>query len=82
MMMVSGLILFLCSSFRHFAYQSTAWDLGIFDQAVYLISQGKPPVSSLMGFHILGDHAAVVFFMFAGGYYLYKQVDWVVGVQG
>ena len=36
---VSALILFGCSSLRHELFQSNAFDLGIFDQAVYLISQ-------------------------------------------
>ena len=81
MIAFSGLILFLCSSIRHFVYQSTAWDLGIFDQATYLISQGKPPISSLMGFHILGDHAAVIFYLLAGLYKIYPEVHWLFMVQ-
>jgi uncharacterized membrane protein len=35
----SILILLLSSSIKHLLYQSTAWDLGIFDQAIFLISQ-------------------------------------------
>jgi uncharacterized membrane protein len=49
---ISALVLFASSSLRHELFQSTAWDLGIFDQAVYLISQGKAPISSFLGFHI------------------------------
>lgn len=52
----SALVLFGCSSLRHQLFHSAAWDLGIFDQAVYLISQGQSPISSFLGFHILGDH--------------------------
>ena len=52
----------LASSLRHFWFQSSSWDLGIFDQAVYLISQGQNPFSSLLGFHILGDHGALVLY--------------------
>lgn len=74
-------LLLFCSSLRHALYQSTAWDLGIFDQAVYLISQGLPPVSSLMGFHILGDHAAVIFYPLALLYKLYPDVHWLLLVQ-
>lgn len=37
---VSALILFGCSALRHELFPSNAYDLGIFDQAVYLISQG------------------------------------------
>ncbi|WP_413199937.1 DUF2079 domain-containing protein, partial [Nostoc piscinale] len=52
---VSALILFLCSSLRHALFQSTALDLAVFDQWVYLASQGLPPISSFFGFHLLGD---------------------------
>ena len=47
---------------RHAWFQTSAWDLGIFDQAVYLIGEGQPPLSSFLGFHILGDHGAVVLY--------------------
>ncbi|MCP9792621.1 DUF2079 domain-containing protein [Vulcanococcus limneticus Candia 3F8] len=47
---------------RHTWFQTSAWDLGIFDQAVYLIGQGLPPFSSFLGFHILGDHGALVLY--------------------
>ena len=40
-------IIFLISSvIRHLLFQSNALDLGWFDQAVYLISQGKNPIIS------------------------------------
>jgi uncharacterized membrane protein len=78
---VSILILFLCSSLRHALFQSTGWDLGIFDQAIYLISQGEPPISSLIKVHILGDHAAWVFYPLALLYKIYPNVHWLFVVQ-
>ena len=74
-------IFFLCSSLRHALFQSTAWDLGIFDQAVYLISQGKPPISSFLGFHIMGDHASFIFYLLALFYKIYPDVHWLLAVQ-
>ncbi len=47
---------------RHYWFQTSAWDLGIFDQATYLISRGIDPQSSFLGFHILGDHGALVLY--------------------
>ena len=47
---------------RHAWFQTSAWDLAIFDQATYLIGQGWPAQSSLLGFHILGDHGALVLY--------------------
>ena len=52
----------LFSSLRHAWFQSNAWDLGIFDQAIYLISQGQVPTSTFLNFHILGDHAALALY--------------------
>lgn len=81
MISVSAVILFACSSIRHALFQSTAFDLGIFDQAVYLISQGQPPISSFVGYHILGDHAAFVFYPLALLYKIYESVYWLFAVQ-
>ncbi|MDZ8184534.1 MAG: DUF2079 domain-containing protein [Nostoc sp. ChiSLP02] len=77
----SALILLSCSSLRHELFQSTAFDLAIFDQAIYLISQGQPPISSLIGFHILGDHGAWIFYPLALLYKIYPSVYWLFTVQ-
>lgn len=78
---ISFLVLFLSSSLRHGLFQSSAWDLGIFDQAVYLISQGKPPISSFLGFHILSDHAAFILYPVSILYWIYPDVHWLLMVQ-
>ncbi len=78
---VSTLILFASSVFRHELFQSSAFDLGIFDQAVYLISQGKEPVTTIQGFHILGDHAAFVHYLLALPYKIYPSVYWLFLIQ-
>ncbi|MBF2065770.1 MAG: DUF2079 domain-containing protein [Calothrix sp. C42_A2020_038] len=77
----STLILFASSSIRHILFQSTGFDLGIFDQAVYLISQGKVPFSTYMGYHILGDHAALIWYPLALLYKIYPSVYWLFAVQ-
>jgi uncharacterized membrane protein len=77
----SAIILFICSSVRHLLFQSAAFDLGIFDQAVYLISQGLPPISSFLGFHYLGDHAAWSVYLLALLYRIYPSVYWLLAVQ-
>ena len=74
-------ILFLSSSLRHGLFQSSAWDLGIFDQAVYLISQGQSPISSFLGFHILGDHVALILYPISILYRIYPDVHWLLMVQ-
>lgn len=74
-------IFFFCSSLRHALFQSTAFDLGIFDQAIYLLSQNQTPFSSLMEMHILGDHAAVIYYPLALLYKIYPDVHWLLLVQ-
>ncbi len=75
------IIFFLASSIRHQLFHSGAWDLGIFDQAVYLISQGEPPLSSFLGFPILGDHCALILYPLSLLYRLYPSVYWLFAVQ-
>jgi len=77
----TALILFICSSARHLLLQSTAFDLGIYDQAIWLISQGQVPISSFLGIHILGDHAAWIFYWIALLYKIYPSVYWLFGLQ-
>ncbi len=73
--------LFACADVRHALLQSSAYDLGIFDQAVWLISRGEVPFSSFMGMHILGDHAAFVLYLLAPLYLLWANVHWLFAVQ-
>jgi uncharacterized membrane protein len=75
------LFLFICSSLRHIFFHSTAYDLGIFDQAVYLISQGQIPISSILNFHILGDHAAFIWYPISLFYKIYPSVYWLFAIQ-
>ncbi len=78
---VYSLVLFICSSVRHILFQSTAWDLAIFDQAVYLISLGQAPLSSFTGFHMLGDHGALMLYPLALLYKVFPSVYWLLAVQ-
>ncbi len=79
---IATIILFACSSFRHNLFQSTAFDLGIFDNAIYLISQGQEPIVSFRGLHILGDHAAWMLYPLALLYAVVPDVHWLFAVQG
>lgn len=78
---VSAVVLFLASSIRHILFQSAAFDLGYFDQAIYLISQGQPPIVSFWGFHFLGGHADWILYLLAPLYKLYPSVFWLFAIQ-
>ena len=59
--LISFLLSFLFSLFaiaRHYLFQSNAYDLGLFDQWLWLSSKGLPPFSSMTGLHMFADHGA------------------------
>ncbi len=74
-------VLLAYSMARHSLFHSTAYDLGYFDQATYLISQGQPPIVSFWGDHFLGGHADWILYLVAGLYRLYPTVYWLLGLQ-
>ncbi|NES82317.1 MAG: DUF2079 domain-containing protein, partial [Moorea sp. SIO2B7] len=81
MISISAIILFICSSLRHALFNSSAFDLGIFDNAIYLISQGKQPFVFFREIHILGDHAAWILYPLALLYKIYPDIHWLFAVQ-
>ena len=81
MIVVTTIVLFTASSARHALFQSTAFDLAIFDQAIYLISQNQTPFSSLMAINIWGDHASFIFYPLALLYKIHPDVHWLFLVQ-
>jgi uncharacterized membrane protein len=78
---IAAIIFLITSIIRHLLFQSNALDLGWFDQAIYLISQGKNPIVSFQDFHILGDHAAFILYPLALFYKLYPSVYWLFLIQ-
>lgn len=74
-------VLLGCSVVRHHLFQSGGYDLGIFDQAVYLISRGEVPFSTIRGIHILGDHAAFILYPLSLLYRIVPSVYWLFGIQ-
>ena len=60
---------------------STGWDLGIYDQAAWQMSQGLSPVSTLHGLHHMGNHGAWMFYAVAPLYRLAPSVHWLFLTQ-
>jgi len=54
-------------------YAMLAYDLGIFDQAVWLISRGQSPFVTVRGMHILADHFSVLLYLLAPLYWLWAS---------
>lgn len=55
-----------------FGFQS-GWDLAIFDQAAWLISQGQTPFVTVRGLHILADHFSVILYLLAPLYWIWDS---------
>jgi uncharacterized membrane protein len=78
---IVAVILFIASTVRHLLLQSTAFDLGIYDQVAYLLSRGMQPISSYLGFHHMGNHTAYSFYLLALPYMIFPSVYWLFAVQ-
>jgi uncharacterized membrane protein len=81
MIAASAVVLFLASSLRHMLFRSGAFDLGFFDQAVWLISRGREPISSILGIHVLSDHASFILYPIALLYVLFPSPFTLLAIQ-
>ncbi len=70
-----------CSATRHALLQSNAYDLGLFDQWIWLASKGLPPYSSMEGVHLLADHGAWTLYIAAIAYKFYPSIQWLFASQ-
>jgi uncharacterized membrane protein len=44
----------------HAGYSTQAFDFGIYDQGLWLLSRFEEPFITLRGLHLLGDHASLI----------------------
>ena len=44
----------------HFGLGTSAYDFGLYDQGIWLLSQGKAPFVTLMGRNLFGDHTSFI----------------------
>ncbi|WP_320673554.1 DUF2079 domain-containing protein [Prochlorococcus sp. MIT 1341] len=75
------LLFWILSSTRHWLLQSNAYDLGLFDQWIWLISKRLPPYSSMEGVHVLADHGALSLYIAAIPYRIFSSVHWLLASQ-
>ncbi len=59
----------------------TAYDLGIFDQAAWLISRSHPAFVTVRGLHLLADHFSVILYLVAPLYWLWDSPKMLLAVQ-
>ena len=69
------------AALRHTLLQSNGFDLGIYDQVAWQMSQGLEPRSTLIGLHHMGNHGAWMFYAIAPLYRLVPSVQWLFLTQ-
>lgn len=58
----------------HLRFKTFAYDLGIYDQIIWLASRFKAPYSSILGYFAWGDHFTPTFLLLAPLYWLWDNV--------
>jgi len=58
---------------RHNTFGTFAYDLGIWDQGVWLLSQGKYAFDTIRGLHIFGDHVSLSLYALVPFYWLWSD---------
>lgn len=77
---VYGLALAALGIVRHNNYWSGAFDLGIFDQAVWLLARGQAHVT-IIDKHILADHMSPILLVFAPIYMVFAHPGVLLAAQ-
>lgn len=54
----------------HLGLGTFAYDVGLYDQGVWLLSRGETPFVTLMGRNLLGDHASLILFFLVPVYWV------------
>jgi len=55
-------------------FRYPAFDIGIFDQGIYLLSQGKDPFVTVRGLHLFGDHIQFIAIFLAPLFWIWDDV--------
>ncbi len=82
--LLSTLFFFIYSNHtlnRHFNFDSHAFDLGIYTQAIYLYSEGSLPFSTLKHMIILADHFGPILIILAPIYKLFSSAETLLILQ-
>lgn len=66
---------------RHFTFNTHAFDLGIYTQAIYLYSNADLPYSTLKHMIILADHFGVILLILSPIYKLYPKAETLLVIQ-
>jgi len=65
------IIISIIAIMKHISYNTTAYDLGIFDQLLWNVLHGNGLYSSMLGHHFFGEHVSPILFLLAPMYWIY-----------
>lgn len=65
----------------HGIFGTSAYDLGLFDQAFWRYSQLLPNFNTVRGMNILGDHFSPIALIFAPLYRIWPNIAWAFALQ-
>ena len=57
------------------------YDVGLYDQGIWLLSRGRAPFVTLMGRNLLGDHASLILFLLVPLYWIVPGTPTLLVVQ-
>jgi uncharacterized membrane protein len=73
--------MFRYGQLRHARFATFGFDLGIYDQAGWLVAFGEPGLITIRGLEVWGHHGTFVFFLLAPGYWLGGGPTWLLFAQ-
>jgi uncharacterized membrane protein len=75
-------VVFLRFTFDHFdTLRMTAFDLGIYDQAVWLLSRGLSPDVTVRGMHLYADHFCPILWLLSPLYWIWDTPRALIAAQ-
>ena len=66
---------------NHYAYGTAGFDLGIFDQGLWLLSRFKEPFVTVMGTNLFGDHTSFILIPLIPLYWIWPSAYTLLVVQ-
>ncbi|MEO5974354.1 MAG: DUF2079 domain-containing protein [Ilumatobacteraceae bacterium] len=65
----------------HHALGTSAYDFGLYDQGIWLLSRGHTPFVTLMGRNLFGDHSSFILILLVPLYWLFTSTATLLVVQ-
>ncbi len=65
----------------HHSLGTSAYDFGLYDQGIWLLSRGKAPFVTLMGRNLFGDHSSFILLFLVPLYWVFSSTATLLVVQ-